>query len=117
VTPADVSNLNAVIAPIESPQYVAFVVTVKKWVWSDAGYRCLYQSVNSGGICRPPGSLNDGVADGCGVVPEWTEMLGGLATQIKTSAFGLSIGPQASARIGATTECVELIPRLAPLSI
>src|SRR5215475_1427704 len=117
VTPADVSNLNAVIAPIESPQYVAFVVIVRKWFWSSgAGYRCLYQSNSSFGICRPPGSLNDGVEAGSGVVAECTEKLGGLATQINTSAFRLSIGPQASASIGAIPGCVELIPRLAPLS-
>src|SRR5262249_51198246 len=116
VTPADVSNLKAVIAPIESPQYVAFVVIVRKWFWaSGAGYRCLYQSSSSSGIFRPPGSLNDGVESGKGAVAECAEKLGGLATQINTSAFGLSIGPQASARIGAIPGWVELIPRLAPL--
>src|SRR5262245_59769549 len=88
VTPADVSNLSAVIAPIESPQYVALVVIVRKWLRSSgAGYRCLYQSCSSLGIGRPPGSLNDGDETGSGFAAECTEKLGGLATQINTSAL------------------------------
>src|SRR5215468_10577177 len=59
--PAEVNVFNAVIAPIESPQYVAFVVMVKKWLWSSgAGYRCLYHSSSSLGIRRAPRPLIDG---------------------------------------------------------
>src|SRR5215510_10479976 len=116
-TPAEVINLNAVIAPIESPQYVAFVVIVRKWFWpSGAGYRCLYQSCNSFGIGLPPGSLNDGVETGKGVAAVCTEKLGGFATQINTSDCGLSIGPQASASIGAIPDWDEPAPRLAPVN-
>src|SRR5262245_35188503 len=116
VTPAEVSNFKAVIAPIESPQYVALVVIVRKWLGSSgAGYRCLYQSCSSLGIGRPPGSLNDGVETGGGVVAECTEKLGGLATQINTSAFELSIGPHASARIGGIPGCIEPAPCLATI--
>src|SRR5262245_23967505 len=77
-TPAEVNVFNAVIAPIESPQYVAFVVMVRKWLWSSgAGYRSLYQSSSSLGIGRAPRSLNGGDEDA-----ECAEKLGGLATQI-----------------------------------
>src|SRR5262245_3822115 len=114
-TPAEIKVFNAVIAPIESPQYVAFVVMVRKWLRSSgAGYRCLCQSSSSLGMGRLPGSLNnDAEAGPAGA--ECTEKLGGLATQIKTSACGSRIGPQASANIGAIPGRVEPEPRLAPI--
>jgi hypothetical protein len=117
MTPAEVNVFNAVIAPIESPQYVAFVVMVRKWLWSSvAGYRCLYHSSSSFGIGRAPRPLND-VDEGADASDaECAEKLGGLATQINTSACGPNIGPHASASIGETLCCVEPAPRLAPVS-
>src|SRR5262249_23490419 len=116
-TPAVVNVFNAAIAPIESPQYVAFVVMVKKWLWSSgAGYFCLYQSSNSFGMGRAPRLLNDQGHFGGAPPAECAEKLGGLATQINTSACGPNIGPHASASIGETLGCVEPAPRLDPVS-
>src|SRR5262245_15474164 len=103
--PAEVNVFNAVIAPIESPQYVAFVVMVRKWLWSSgAGYRCLYQSSNSLGIGREPRPLNDGDEGAEASDAECAEKLGGLATQINTSAWGPKIGANPSASNGQSTD-------------
>src|SRR5215510_13432571 len=78
MTPAEVNVFNAVIAPIESPQYVAFVVMVRKWPWSSgAGYRCLYHSSSSLGIGRAPRPLNDGDDGSDASDAECAEKLGG----------------------------------------